>query len=181
MTLLHTIEALCPPEHFAQQFIQQNIQKISQIFFSLHQPQEFSKLEIDPTGQNIIGYRGQETVSAERMSTGQRTALVLSVFFQMNLTAGSVPAFLLLDEPVANIDDLNVLALIDFLREFVITHHRQIVVTTANRNVAKLFRRKLSFLLQDFQELSFQREQEMQLQITKRCYSQQTVLYEQKL
>ena len=99
----------------------------------------------------------------------------------MNLTAGSVPAFLLLDEPVANIDDLNVLALIDFLREFVITHHRQIVVTTANRNVAKLFRRKLSFLLQDFQELSFQREQEMQLQITKRCYSQQTVLYEQKL
>lgn len=87
------------------------------------------------------------------MSTGQRTALVLSVFFQMNLTADYTPAFLLLDEPVANIDDLNILALIDFLREFVIIHHRQIIVTTANQNVAKLFRRKFSakFLAQTFE------------------------------
>ncbi len=100
-----------------------------------------------------MGYRGKEAIPVSQMSTGQRTALVLSVFFQMNLTADYTPAFLLLDEPVANIDDLNILALIDFLREFVIIHHRQIIVTTANQNVAKLFRRKFSakFLAQTFE------------------------------
>ena len=99
----------------------------------------------------------------------------------MNLTADYTPAFLLLDEPVANIDDLNVLALIDFLREFVITHHRQIVVTTANQNVAKLFRRKFSFLSEDYQELNFYREQELQLRIIKRNYSQQQTVKSEML
>lgn len=106
------------------------------------------------------------------MSTGQRTALVISVFFQMNLAAPSVPRFLLLDEPVANIDDLNVLALMDFLREMTITQKRQIFFTTANRNVAKLFRRKFSFLLEDFQELYFLREKDDSLKIIKRIYNQ---------
>lgn len=170
--LQRAIEELEPPTVYAEQFIRQNIQQVSQIFSSLHQPQEFSKLEIDPD-KGLVGYRGKEAIPVSQMSTGQRTALVLSVFFQMNLTADYTPAFLLLDEPVANIDDLNILALIDFLREFVITHHRQIIVTTANQNVAKLFRRKFSFLSEDYQELSFYREQELQLRIIKRNYSQQ--------
>ena len=137
-------------------------------------------MEIDPD-KGLVGYRGKETIPVSQMSTGQRTALVLSVFFQMNLTADYTPAFLLLDEPVANIDDLNVLALIDFLREFVITHHRQIVVTTANQNVAKLFRRKFSFLSEDYQELNFYREQELQLRIIKRNYSQQQTVKSEML
>lgn len=178
--LRHTLESLQPPEDYAEQFIQHNIAQISQIFGSLHQPQEFSALKIDEK-MGIVGCRGEEIIPVSQMSTGQRTALVLSVFFQMNLTAGYTPAFLLLDEPVANIDDLNILALIDFLREFVITHHRQIIATTANRNVAKLFRRKFSFLLEDFQELSFYREKELQLRIVKRCYSQQNTIDSQEL
>ena len=106
------------------------------------------------------------------MSTGQRTALVISVFFQMNLATPYAPKFLLLDEPVANIDDLNILALMDFLRELVIIHKRQIFFTTANRNVARLFRRKFSFLLQDFQELRFLRAKEQHLEITRHTYDQ---------
>ena len=178
--LQYALEELEPPTVYAEQFIRQNIQQVSQIFSSLHQPQEFSKLEIDPD-KGLVGYRGKETIPVSQMSTGQRTALVLSVFFQMNLTADYTPAFLLLDEPVANIDDLNVLALIDFLREFVITHHRQIVVTTANQNVAKLFRRKFSFLSEDYQELNFYREQELQLRIIKRNYSQQQTVKSEML
>lgn len=178
--LQHALEELEPPTVYAEQFIRQNIHQVSLIFSSLHQPQEFSKLEIDPD-KGLVGYRGKETIPVSQMSTGQRTALVLSVFFQMNLTADYTPAFLLLDEPVANIDDLNVLALIDFLREFVITHHRQIVVTTANQNVAKLFRRKFSFLFEDYQELSFYREQELQLRIIKRNYSQQQTVKNEML
>ena len=96
--------------------------------------------------------------------TFERTyTLVISVFFWMNLATPFVPNFLLLDEPVANIDDLNVLALMDFLREIAVTHRRQIFFTTANQNVAKLFRRKFSFLLDDFQELRFFREEEHNL------------------
>ena len=109
--------------------------------------------------------------------TFERTyTLVISVFFWMNLATPFVPNFLLLDEPVANIDDLNVLALMDFLREIAVTHRRQIFFTTANQNVAKLFRRKFSFLLDDFQELRFFREEEHNLQITKRVYDQSRLL-----
>ena len=99
----------------------------------------------------------------------------------MNLATPSAPGFLLLDEPVANIDDLNVLALMDFLREIALTHQRQIFFTTANRNVAKLFRRKFSFLEDDFQELWFFRENEHCLQITKRIYDQNRLLESTKL
>jgi hypothetical protein len=41
------------------------------------------------------------------MSTGQRTALVLLVFFQLHLSNHFAPAFLLIDGSVANIDELN--------------------------------------------------------------------------
>ena len=124
----------------------------------------------------LVAFRNEEKVSINHMSTGQRTALVISVFFQMNLATPFVPNFLLLDEPVANIDDLNVLALMDFLREIAVTHRRQIFFTTANQNVAKLFQRKFSFLESDFQELRFFREEEHSLQITKRIYDQSRLL-----
>ena len=129
----------------------------------------------------LVAIRNDETVPISHMSTGQRTALVIAVFFQMNLATSFAPSFLLLDEPVANIDDLNVLALMDFLRELAITHERQIFFTTANRNVAKLFRRKFSFLLQDFQELRFVREKEHCLQIVSQSYDQSKLLNSHEL
>lgn len=164
------LENLQPPKFYADTFIRQNIVQISRIFLSLHSPQEFSGLTIE--GDQLTALRNEEKVPISHMSTGQRTALVISVFFQMNLAAPSVPRFLLLDEPIANIDDLNVLALMDFLREITITQKRQVFFTTANRNVAKLFRRKFSFLLEDFQELYFLREKDDSLKIVKRSYDQ---------
>jgi len=173
------LEKLLPPENYADAFICQNVAQISRIFLALHSPQEFSGLDIE--NNQLIAFRNKERVPINRMSTGQRTALVIAVFFQMNLATPSVPSFLLLDEPVANIDDLNVLALIDFLREIAVTHKRQIFFTTANRNVAKLFRRKFSFLLDDFQELRFFREKEHSLQIVMRSYNQSRLLESTKL
>lgn len=129
----------------------------------------------------LVAIRNDETVPISHMSTGQRTALVIAVFFQINLATSFAPNFLLLDEPFANIDDLNVLALMDFLRELAITHERQIFFTTANRNVAKLFRRKFSFLLQDFQELRFLREKEHCLQIVSQSYDQSKQLNSHEL
>lgn len=173
-TLQSTLERLQPPKVYAEAFIVQNVAKISQIFLALHSPQEFSRLDIKD--HKLVAFRNEEMVPISRMSTGQRTALVIAVFFQMNLATPSAPGFLLLDEPVANIDDLNVLALMDFLRQIAITHNRQIFFTTANRNVAKLFRRKFSFLLENFQELRFFREKEHFLRIEKRSYDQSRLL-----
>lgn len=173
-TLQSTLANLPAPNDCADAFISQNVSQISRIFLALHSPQEFSGLEIE--NHQLVAFRNGEKVPISHMSTGQRTALVIAVFFQMNLATPYAPSFLLLDEPVANIDDLNVLALMDFLREIVITHHRQIFFTTANRNVAKLFRRKFSFFLENFQELRFYREKEHCLCIDKRSYDQSKLL-----
>ena len=178
--LREELECLQSPDCYADVFISQNIKQISRIFLALHSPQEFSGLDMDENGK-LIAFRNGEKVSINHMSTGQRTALVISVFFQMNLATPFVPNFLLLDEPVANIDDLNVLALMDFLREIAVTHQRQIFFTTANQNVAKLFRRKFSFLERDFQELRFFREEEHSLQITKRVYDQSRLIKNEAL
>lgn len=173
-TLQSTLAGLQAPKVYADAFISQNVAQISRIFLALHSPQEFTGLGIE--NHQLVAFRNDEKISISHMSTGQRTALVIAVFFQMNLATPLVPSFLLLDEPVANIDDLNVLALMDFLREIVITHKRQVFFTTANRNVAKLFRRKFSFLLEDFQELRFFREKEHCLRIEKRSYNQSNLL-----
>lgn len=168
------LEELRKPEDYAQEFIKQNIEQISRIFLSLHLPQEFSCLEMDEN--HLIGRRGEEKVPVVNMSTGQRTALVLSVFFQLHLSNSAAPKFLLIDEPVANIDDLNILSLMDFLRELVISHGRQVFFTTASRNVAQLFRRKFSFLEKDFQHLYFARRSTDELEIWQKTYDQEKLL-----
>lgn len=174
------LESLKPPDFYADQFIRQNIAQISQIFLTLHSPQEFSRLDITEDNK-LAAFRNKVAVPVSHMSTGQRTALVVATFFQMTLATPFAPNFLLLDEPVANIDDLNVLALMDFLRELTITHGKQIFFTTANRNVAKLFRRKFSFLRENFQELYFLRENEHCLQISSRRYDQNRLWSDQTI
>ena len=92
----------------------------------------------------------------------------------------SVPKFLLIDEPVSNVDDLNILSMLDFFRELVISQHRQLFVTTANQNVAKLFRRKFSFLEEDYSEFNIQRTDEMRFDIIVRKYNQKGILTVQR-
>lgn len=169
-----SLESLRPPEEYANDFIRQNVEQVRRIFLALHSPQEFSHLDI--SDKKLVAFRGGEEVPVEQMSTGQRAALVIAVFFQMNFACPHAPHFLLMDEPVANIDDLNVLAMLDFLRELVIYRGTQLFFTTANRNIAKLFRRKFSFMGTDFQELIFQREDENSLTIRQQFYDQSSVV-----
>lgn len=98
MTLLKCREILelANEEFYAQEFICQNIEQISRIFLSLHLSQEFSGLTT--LGKDLVGLRGEEQVPVVSMSTGQRTALALSVFFQLHLSNQFAPAFLLVDE-----------------------------------------------------------------------------------
>ncbi len=61
----------------------------------------------------------------------------------------TIPNFLMLDEPVANLDNMHVLNLIDLLRELAISG-TQIIITTADSQMAKYLRRKFSFLQREY-------------------------------
>lgn len=110
------------------------------------------------------------------MSTGQRTAVALSVFFRLHTVLTNVPKFILLDEPVSNIDDLNIIGLLDFIRELVIKYNIQIFFTTANTNVKKLFRRKFSFFEEDFSEFNLIRSSSVKVKVIRKTYNSERLM-----
>ncbi|KQL35463.1 hypothetical protein AN959_06030, partial [Psychrobacillus sp. FJAT-21963] len=144
-------------EEFVQSFIKNNLSKIEYLFKSIHSPKEFVSLEFDNTGIIAIREKNGVKAKAHQMSTGQRVSLALSVMFTHFLAAPNAPDFLLLDEPVANMDDLHLLNLLDIIRELAL-RGTQIIFTTANPDVAGLFRRKFSFFGQQFKKFEFIRE-----------------------
>jgi len=156
---------------YAEEFIRENISDISALFVSLHSPREFDKLTLSEKGE-IVGYRNEVEVPIYLMSTGQRTAVVISIFFKLHISMRTAPKFILLDEPVSNIDDLNILGLLDFLREMAISNGTQIFFTTANHNVAKLFKRKFSFLRDKFYEFKFVRYGNIKSRIRRYTYNE---------
>lgn len=160
---------------YAEEFIRENICDISDLFISLHSPREFDKLALNEKGE-IVGYRKINDVEVEvpiyLMSAGQRTAVVISIFFKLHISMRTAPKFILLDEPVSNIDDLNILGLLDFLREMAISNGTQIFFTTANYNVAKLFKRKFSFLRDKFYEFKFVRYGNTKSKIRRYTYNE---------
>lgn len=157
---------------YAKEFIRENIEHISEIFLGLHAPREFDALQFD-VNNNLVALRNSEEIPIYRLSTGQKTAVVLAIFFKMNLLLTTTPGIILLDEPVANIDDLNTISLLDFVREIYLSTGKQIFFTTANYSIQKLFRRKFSFLGEEFQELSFSRGKELKTRIQKNVYDQE--------
>ncbi|MEI4523565.1 hypothetical protein [Pseudomonas sp. CCNWLW23] len=91
------------------------------------------------------------------MSTGQRAAFALSLFLSMNGRLRSGPPLLLFDDPVAHIDDVNMLSFLDHLRQIAIGGSRQIFFATADTKLAGLFRHKFRFLGDEFKELRLSR------------------------
>ena len=49
---------------------------------------------------------------------------------------------MLIDDPIAHVDDLNALSFLDYLREIAIDGKRQIFFTTANEKIASLFEKQ---------------------------------------
>lgn len=64
---------------------------------------------------------------------------------------------LLFDDPVAHVDDINVLSFLDHLRDLAINGSRQIFFATADTKLAGLFRHKFRFLGEEFKELPLSR------------------------
>lgn len=179
--LRNILQKLQPLESYAKKFIEAHLNQISSIFLQLHTPQEYVRLELQTVNQReeLIAVRNsasRDIVRLQEMSTGQQTAVVLAVLLEMHLSMQNVPHFLLIDEPVANIDDLNILSMLDFFREMVISQHRQLFITTANQNVAKLFRRKFSFLKEEYTEFTIKRSKNMKVNISVKQYDQNGIL-----
>lgn len=73
------------------------------------------------------------------------------------LTTG--PKVLLFDDPVAHVDDINTLLLLDHLRDIALTNERQIFFATADSKIFALFARKFRFLGDDlFNQVELTRE-----------------------
>ena len=102
--------------------------------------------------------KNRERPAHERLSAGQRAALVLSVFWALNTVSEKVPRILLMDEPVQGVDDLNILNFLDILRWFIEAVDKQIFITTASQRIQNLIRKKFSYLGSDFCEIRLERE-----------------------
>ena len=135
-------------EDFMMDFLRENAKQIELFFKILHRPKEFGTLNINEK-ISIVRNSNGSVVESTQMSTGQRMALAFSIMITLHRNAPNAPGFLMLDEPVANLDDMHVLNLIDLLRELAI-NGTQIIVTTADRQMAKYLRRKFSFFQNEY-------------------------------
>lgn len=138
-------------------FFDNNMQSILNIFMKIHAPKEFDCLKFSDGNIELkrIGHDVFEPIS--RISTGQKSALALSIFLAMNRNAKNAPRYILFDDPVSNVDDINVLAFFDFLRDLALSGKRQIIFATASSKIANLFKKKFDFLDDKFKYYELKR------------------------
>jgi len=101
-----------------------NRKAIETIFSVIHSPAEFAGL--GPTLATLIRKIDDSNAKLTEISTGQRAAFGLSVFLAQNSQLTAAPPVVLIDDPIAHVDDLNSLSFLDYLREIALTGKRQI-------------------------------------------------------
>lgn len=137
-------------------FINENSARIEHIFKLIHRPKEFCDLKIEEGKITFVRTSTLKETNISEISTGQSMSLTFAVLLCLHLNAESAPKILIMDEPVANMDDMHILNLIDVIRELVLLG-TQIFITTANEQVASILRRKFSFFGSSFKHLRFER------------------------
>jgi len=120
--------------------------RVSDVFAQIHSPPEYELGAFDDELGFLIRKDDGVQHAINQVSTGQRAALALSIFLASNASAKSAPPVLLIDDPVAHIDDLNTLSFLDYLRELTLRSDKQIFFATADARLAALFERKFEFL-----------------------------------
>lgn len=142
---------------YLKEFIEHNRTAILEIFKIIHSPKEFENIYLNNDSISLQRVEPNELSIISEISAGQRAALALAIFFALNQKLSDGPEILLFDEPAVNIDDLNVLSFIDYLRELVIKSGKQIFLATANENFAYLLKKKFDFLGAELKEFIFLR------------------------
>jgi exonuclease SbcC len=137
--------------------LQENRHGIESIFSQIHSPAEFSGLSKSCT--TLIRKLDGQEAKLTQISTGQRAAFALSIFLAQNAQLKFAPPVILIDDPIAHVDDMNSLSFLDYLREVAMKNQRQIFFATANEKLATLFERKFDFLgAEEFRRFNLSRE-----------------------
>ena len=157
-TLDHILGGSEEPE--LNSFLQSHLKSILDIFKSIHHPKEFKSIELDAGKIYLIDIHN-DTRSLSEISTGQRSAFVISVFLSLNMRLKNGPDIVLFDDPISFIDDINALSFIDFLRMFSHKYKRQIFFATANKKLATLFEHKFAYLNDDFVTIKLTRNNDI--------------------
>ena len=131
-------------------------QEINEAFVRIHSPNEYEY--VGSNGVLLRSKKTHEDWSLDKVSTGQRAAFALSIFLAVNRTAAKAPPVILIDDPVAHVDDLNALSFLDYLRDLAVTSKKQVFFATADARVASLFARKFGFLGDDFKRIDLVRD-----------------------
>jgi len=140
-----------------EEFFKNNLNEVIDIFKSIHVPREFSMLKFENKRLTLIGDNENDHRYITEISTGQRSALALSIFLSLNNKLANGPDLIMFDDPVAFIDDLNALSFLDYLRLHVLKSGKQIFFATANNRLAHLFEKKFAFLEDDFKQWHLER------------------------
>ncbi|MCW0400485.1 DNA replication and repair protein RecF [Xanthomonas sacchari] len=143
-------------ERGLNEFLSSNLQAIQSIFQKIHAPNELRLSNLSAC--ELIRNSDGSSASLTQISTGQRAALVLSVFITLNMSLRSGPPMMLVDDPVAHVDDMNSLALLDYLADIAETGRRQIFFATADEKLANLFEKKMGFMGSEFTVTALTRE-----------------------
>jgi exonuclease SbcC len=141
---------------FLSDYIGKNRNEIVSIFKIIHTPREFKNINFTNGKITLTSIDDNERTLSE-ISTGQRSALALSIFLSLNKKLSKGPNILMFDDPVTYVDDMNVLSFFDYLRELVIKSNRQVFFATANDDLAFLFRKKFEFLEDDLKVFKLER------------------------
>jgi chromosome segregation protein len=120
-------------------------EQVSYVFGRIHNPSEYELGDFSHDSL-LVTREGKFSRGANQVSTGQRAALALSIFLSLNQSAERAPPIVLIDDPVAHVDDLNALSFFDYLRELAVSERKQIFFATADTRIAALFQKKFEFL-----------------------------------
>lgn len=150
------------PKNLLQEFFRENKQSILDIFKSIHVPNEFDDIQFE-SGESIKlkVKNATEMRDLTEVSTGQKSAFILSLYLTLNNNLQSGPPLMIFDDPVAYVDDINTLSFLDFLRERILAMDRQIFFATANSKLANLFQQKFDFLGADLQVIKLKKVAEI--------------------
>lgn len=134
-----------------------NTPLINQIYESIDPHPDFKKVQFECTlhdkskGElNIYAYDPSESLRSPpnlTFSSAQINVLSLSIFLARALTTKDDDKedvnFIFIDDPIQSMDSINILSLIDLLRNLVVNFKKQIIISTHDENFHELLKRKI--------------------------------------
>jgi exonuclease SbcC len=155
ITLLDELLGSSYKEAYLREVQGEQHNKLVTLFSRIHAPHEFADVQFN--GEVKLNRQSGSLSPVREISTGQRAALALSIFLSMNSSVSVRAPWLLFDDPIAHVDDLNILSFLDILRDLVLLGDRQVFFATANRRLADLFTRKFDCLGAEFKDIPLNR------------------------